>query len=77
MVYNYPNAYLSTKVYNTSLLLKYSDTDCSCHNLKEVMIDVEHDSITLVEWFHDNFLTLNADKCHFIASGHNIINIIL
>ena len=26
--------------------------------------------ITLVEWFHNNCLTLNADKCHLLASGY-------
>ena len=34
------------------------------------MEDVEYDCITLVEWFHDNYLTLNADKCHFLTSGY-------
>ena len=33
------------------------------------MIDVDYDSTILVEWFCDNYLTLNADKCHLIASG--------
>ena len=42
----------------------------SGYDLKEVMIDVEHDCTILVEWFRDNFLTLNADKCHLIVSGH-------
>ena len=39
-------------------------------NLKEVMIDVEHDCTLLVEWFRDNHLTLNADKCHLLVTGH-------
>ena len=34
------------------------------------MIDVEHDCSLLVEWFRDNYLTLNADKCHLLVSGH-------
>ena len=34
------------------------------------MIDVEHDYSILVEWFRDNFLTLNTDKCHLMVSGH-------
>ena len=34
------------------------------------MIDVEHACTILVEWFRDNFLTLNSDKCHLIVSGH-------
>ena len=24
----------------------------------------------LVEWFRDKYLTLNADKCHLLVSGH-------
>ena len=42
----------------------------SGYNSEEVLIDVEHDCTILVEWFRDNFLTLNADKCHLILSGH-------
>ena len=34
------------------------------------MTDVEHDSSILLEWFRDNFMTLNADKCHLLFSGH-------
>ena len=36
------------------------------------MKDIEDDCATLVAWFHDNFLTLNADKCHLIFSGYNV-----
>ena len=34
------------------------------------MTDVEHDCSILVEWFRDNYLTLNADKCHLLVSGY-------
>ena len=33
------------------------------------MEDVEHDCSILVEWFRDNYLTLNADKCHLLVFG--------
>ena len=33
------------------------------------MEDAEHDCSNLVEWFRDNYLTLNADKCHLLVSG--------
>ena len=36
------------------------------------MRDVEYDCSTLLAWFKDNFLTLNADKCHLIFSGCNV-----
>ena len=35
-----------------------------------MLTDVEHDSTILLEWFRDNFMTLNADKCHLLFSGH-------
>ena len=34
------------------------------------MIDVEHDCSLLVEWFPDNYLILNADRCHLLLSSH-------
>ena len=46
-------------------------TPNSCgYNVNEVLTDVEHDSTILLEWFRDNFMTLNADKCHLLFSGH-------
>ena len=24
----------------------------------------------MIDWFRDNYLTLNADKCHLIVTGH-------
>ena len=38
-------------------------------DLNHVMTDVEHDCSILIEWFLDNFLTLNVDKCHLLVSG--------
>ena len=32
------------------------------------MTDIDHDCSILVEWFRDNHLTLNAEKCHLIFS---------
>ena len=34
------------------------------------MIDIENDCSLLIDWFRDNYLTLNADKCHLIFTGH-------
>ena len=44
----------------------------SGYDLKEVIVDVEQDCTISVEWFRDNFLTLNADQCHVIVSGHKV-----
>ena len=38
--------------------------------LKDVMIQLEHDSNTLLDWFRDNFMTLNEGKCNLLVCGH-------
>ena len=35
-----------------------------------MLADVEHDTSILLERFRDIFMTLNADKCHLLFSGH-------
>ena len=42
----------------------------SSYNVNEALTYVEHDSLILLEWFHDNLMTLNADKFHLLCSGH-------
>ena len=41
----------------------------SGYSLHEVIGNVEHDCSVLVEWFRDNYMTLNAIKCHLLVSG--------
>ena len=31
---------------------------------------LEHDTSLAVEWFENNFMKLNQDKCHLLVSGH-------
>ena len=31
---------------------------------------LEHDTAPAVEWFEDNFMKLNQDKCHLLVPGH-------
>ena len=38
--------------------------------MDEVMIVIEHDCTILLEWFRDNFMTLNASKCHLLVSRY-------
>ena len=69
------NIYLNDLLYaveNAEICNFADDTTphSSGYDLKEVMIDVEHDCSLLVEWFRDNYLTLNADKCHLLVSGY-------
>ena len=42
----------------------------SGYNVNEALTYVEHDNLILLEWFHDNLMTLNTDKCHLLCSGH-------
>ena len=72
ILFEWPLNDLLYAVENTELCKFVDDTTphSSGFDLKEVMIYVEHDCSLLVEWFRDNYLTLNADKCHFLVSGH-------
>ena len=38
--------------------------------LKDVLLRLMHDSDILLEWFRDNFMTLNEGKCHLLFCGH-------
>ena len=31
---------------------------------------LEHDTALAVEWFQNNFIKLNQDKCHLLISEH-------
>ena len=48
-----------------------TNPNASGFNLKDIMTDIEHNCSILVEWFWDNYLTLDTDKCHLIVSGYN------
>ena len=34
-----------------------------------------HDSLLAIEWFENNNIKLNQDKCHLIFSGHKYENV--
>ena len=38
-------------------------------DLNSVLLRLEHDSLLAIEWFKDNYMKLNEDKCHLILSG--------
>ena len=40
-------------------------------NFDEVIKSLEKDSIKLFQWFSDNQMKTNHDKCHFLVSGKN------
>ena len=38
-------------------------------NLRDITHRLEHDCSVALEWFSDNFMKLNADKCHHLVLG--------
>ena len=41
----------------------------SSTDVNEAVVNIEHDFSLLVEWFHDNFMTLNASKLYLLVLG--------
>ena len=47
-------------------------------NIENVIMHLENDALRITEWFRNNFMKLNEDKCHlmsFGAKGNNEISI--
>ena len=44
-------------------------------NLEEVIELLEADSIKLFQWFSDNQMKANHDKCYLLVSGKNNVTI--
>ena len=38
-------------------------------SLESVLQSLEHDSLLAIEWFDNNYMKLNSDKCHLLISG--------
>ena len=34
------------------------------------MEGLEHDTKLVIEWFENNYLKLNEEKCHLLLAGH-------
>ena len=47
----------------------------TAENLDEVIKSLEKDSIKLFQWFSDNEMKANHDKCHLLVSGKNNVTI--
>ena len=45
------------------------------NNIEDVIIKLQNASLTLVQWFYDNQMKANPDKCHFICSTDDKVNI--
>ena len=53
-------------------ICNYADdtTIYACHkNIDNVIWSLENDSTVIIQWFTDNFMKLNTDKCHFMVLG--------
>ena len=69
-------------IYINDLLLSIQDTDIcnyaddttiyACdNNLDNVIARLENDSSIIIQWFANNFMKLNTDKCHLLILGRN------
>ena len=69
-------------IYINDLLLSIQDTDIcnyaddttiyTCdNNLDNVIARLENDSNIIIQWFADNFMKLNTDKCNLLIIGRN------
>ena len=38
-------------------------------DIENVLQRLEHDSLLAIEWFENNYMKLNSDKCHLLISG--------
>ena len=45
------------------------------NNVEDVIIKLQNASLTLFQWFYDNQMKANPDKCHFICSTNDKVNI--
>ena len=45
------------------------------NNIEDVIIKLQNVSLTLFQWFYDNQMKANPDKCHFICSTDDKVNI--
>ena len=44
-------------------------------NLNSLIKRLEHDSLLAIEWFQNNNMKLNQDKCHLLVSGYKHENV--
>ena len=65
---------LCFSIYKETSFASYVDDNTPCvtaENLDEVIKSLEKDSIKLFQWFSDNQMKANHDKCHLLVSGKN------
>ena len=45
-------------------------------DLNHLINRLEHHSFLAIEWFENNSMKLNDDKCHLLISGHKFENVL-
>ena len=68
------NAYINVLFYHFNNTHKCNFADDTTLNafsksLKELLHNIEYDSLSAIIWFKNNFMKLNEDKYHFLISG--------
>ena len=66
-------------IMNNTDFASYADnsTPYVVGNNIDVIINLQNASLTLFQWFYDNQMKANPDKCHFICSIDDKVNIIV
>ena len=69
------NIYINDLFYLTEMadVCNFADdtTFFACDSdLKHLMGRLEHDTKLAIEWFENNYMKLNEDKCHLLVAGH-------
>ena len=69
------NIYINDLFYLTEMadVCNFADdtTFFACDSdLKHLMGRLEHDRKLAIEWFENNYMKLNEDKCHLLVAGH-------
>ena len=69
------NVFLNDLFYilDVTKVCNYAD-DTTLHacddSLKQLISRLEHDCYLAINWFENNYMKLNTDKCHLMISGH-------
>ena len=60
-------------ILDVTKVCNYAD-DTTLHacddSLKQLISRLEHDCYLAINWFENNYMKLNTDKCHLMISGH-------
>ena len=57
-------------IYINDLFLIIKNTDICNYADDTTLYNLEQDSTLLVQWFEENYMKLNKEKCHLLVSGH-------